>query len=201
MLGPMAGKAEGQPLPSNRAGQLADDVPSRPQPGSRPLGERRIVHGEPDVVLRHRHHEPGARVAEQLGPLIGIELRRVEEGDEVLVPELTVTTVGRQVMRVLGRTGLVHGARVPLVAEAGHAVRPPVDEDAELAIHVPSRRLVPAQRFPRRLERPRRQPPGWDLSISRHILPLLLCGPAALRWPPRLVGRAALLYNSSGRRL
>jgi hypothetical protein len=48
-------------------------------------------------------------------------------------------------MLELGRTLLVHIARVPFIAEAWHGVYAPVDENAKLGILVPAR--DPVARF------------------------------------------------------
>ena len=74
--------------------------------------------------------------------------------DEVLVAELVLRAVGLDVVLELLRALLVHVAGIPLVAEGGHGIDAPVDEDAELAVLVPRRRLVRSERFPGRLEGP-----------------------------------------------
>jgi hypothetical protein len=52
------------------------------------------------------------------------------------------------------RFSLVHISRVPLIAERGNGIDPPVNENAELRILVPLRYLILLKRFPVRPERP-----------------------------------------------
>jgi len=94
-----------------------------------------VVLGDGDDVLR-------AGVVEEGGPGVRVKVLGFEFGNEVLVAEGGLGTVGGDVMLELGRVLDVHVAGVPLVAEAGDGVEAPVDEDAELGVLIPGGDLV-----------------------------------------------------------
>mgnify|MGYP000344961181 CR=1 FL=1 len=150
VLGPMAGEAEDQPPRPDGLGQVADDIAPGPHADGVPLREAAVVHGEAVVVLGHRHLVAGAGLLEEGRPPIGIKSFTPEEGNEVLVAELRLGTVGGPVVGELARAGPVHVARVPLVAKGGNGVDAPVDEDAELGVEVPLGNGVALQRLPGR---------------------------------------------------
>ena len=90
-------------------------------------------------MLRHGHHVARAGLGEQLRPGLGIELLRLEHRDELLVAELLLGAVGRDVV-LIGLGALdVHVAGIPFVVEGGHAVHAPVNEDAQLQFVEPLR--------------------------------------------------------------
>ena len=149
----MGRDAEDEALRAHGLGQLADDVALRAHLRRAPVGERAVVHREAVVVLGDRHHVPRARLLEQRRPLRGVESLGRERRDEVLVAERRLRPVGGHVVRELRRALLVHVARIPLVAERGHRVEAPMDEDAELAVLVPRRHGEVLQRLPVRRER------------------------------------------------
>src|SRR3984885_6214426 len=99
-------------------------------------------------MLGNGHHVARAGIMKELCPGVGIEVLRGELGNQILVAELRFRTVGGNVMREIRRAMLVHVARVPLAAKAGDGVDTPVNEDAELRIAKPLRRLVGAQALP-----------------------------------------------------
>ena len=152
VLGAVAGDAEYHALLPGRRGQLADDIALRPHLGRGPVAQRAVVHREPVVMLRHGDDELRARPAEQIGPCGRVELLRREHRDEVLVAELRLVAEHLLVIDELARVLQIHVARVPFVAEGRHAIGPPVDEDAELAVFVPRRDLIGLQRCPGGLE-------------------------------------------------
>jgi len=137
----MARDPEGQAFRADGGRELAHDVALWSTPRRRPLGEGAVVHGEAVVVLGHGYHVSGACCLEQSGPAPGVELLGLEALDEVLVAELRLRAVGGDVVVELLLAALVHVPRVPLVAEGGHRVGAPMDEDPQLAVEVPPRSL------------------------------------------------------------
>src|ERR1700747_2416777 len=73
---------------------------------------------------------------------------------EVFVAELIRRSIRRDVMLVFLRSLAIHISWIPFIGERRDGVEPPMNEDAELRIFVPSWRLVFLQRFPVRTERP-----------------------------------------------
>ena len=101
-------------------------------------------------MLGNRHDKLRAGVLEQLRPLVGVIVLRREHGDEVLVTEFGVVAPGLAVMFKRRVILQVHAPRVPLVAKSQHAVRSPMDEDAELGVDIPLGNFVLLQGFPSR---------------------------------------------------
>ena len=66
----------------------------------------------------------------------------LEHGNEILVAEFVLRTVGGDVVPVLFRIFPIHVARIPLVAERGNGIDAPVNEDSELSVFVPIGGLV-----------------------------------------------------------
>ena len=86
------------------------------------------------MVLGDRHDEPRPGLLEQSRPGVRVIVLRRELGDEVFVAELGLRPVGFDVVLELRRPLLVHVAGIPLAAESGDAVQPPMNEDAELGV-------------------------------------------------------------------
>ena len=99
-------------------------------------------------MLSRRHDELCPGPPEQACPRIRIVLFRGEPLDEIRVAELRVIAKGRPVMLELGGTLQVHMPWIPLVPKRGNGVYAPMDENPELAIDVPVRRLVALQALP-----------------------------------------------------
>ena len=148
VLHPVGGAARGQALLPAGGGQLAQHIPVGAHLIGVPVGDVAAVHLEAVVMLGHGNHILRAGTAEQVGPGGGIELFRLEHGNEVLVAELLLRAVGLDVMLELLRALDVHVAGIPLAAEGGHAVHTPVDENAELQLLVPVGGLVAGQGGP-----------------------------------------------------
>ena len=111
-----------------------------------------------EVVVMHRHR-PGklcARARKQIRPLLGIELRRGEQRDDVLVAEGVLVAELLLVVREDGVVGQIHFTTIPLAALrrvlAADRDRPPVRVDAELGVAEPLRVLVRFERGPIGLE-------------------------------------------------
>ena len=99
-------------------------------------------------MLGHGHDELRPRLLEERRPLARVIPLGLEERDEILVAEARLRSVGRDVVFELVGPGRVHVPRVPLVAEGGHGVDAPMNEDAELPVQVPRGHLEAFQRFP-----------------------------------------------------
>lgn len=138
----MRGQPKVQSLRADRLGQLAQQIASGSHLHRGPVGELGVVQREAVMVLGHRHHIARAGVAEQLGPAIRIELGRGELGNQILVAGACLRPVARHVMGEFLGSLQVHVARIPLAAERRHREHAPMDEDAELGIVVPRRRLI-----------------------------------------------------------
>lgn len=102
-----------------------------------------MVLGGEDVVLR-------SGVPEQLDPGARIELLGCEPRDEVVVVEVLavdIAVVGvRRVVRVLHLVPVPLGVLLADRRPGGHRVDTPVDEDPELGVLEPVRRLVSGER-------------------------------------------------------
>src|SRR5207249_739580 len=85
--------------------------------------------------------------------MVGIEVFGFELRNKVFVSEARLRTVSRDVVFEILAVLLVHLARIPLIAERGHGVHTPMDEDAELGVAIPLWHFVMLDRSPRRLER------------------------------------------------
>jgi hypothetical protein len=173
MFRPVRRQPEGQALLPHRRRKLADHVAFGPHLRRGPLREPAIVHGEPVVMLGHRHHVARARLSKQLRPCARVEALGLEHRDEVLVAELARRPVLGQVMPVAGVAALIHHPRVPFAHERRHGVHAPMDEDAELRVLIPRRRPIRRQRFPRVAELPahhRRIHPAQERRLGRGII-------------------------------
>lgn len=153
VLGAVRGQPEMQPLRANGLGQFAQQVALGPHLHRRPVGQLGVVQRKAVMVLGHRHHIARAGRAEQLGPAIRVELGRGELGNQILVAEARLRAVGGHVMGEFLGTFQIHVARIPLAAECRHREHAPVDEDAELGVVVPRRRLICLQCRPVGAER------------------------------------------------
>src|SRR5579884_3265274 len=76
-----------------------------------------------------------------------------EHWDEVLVAELILQAICRQMMLIFWRSGHVHISWIPFIAESWNRVGSPIDENAELSVLVPFGNFVPLKRFPVGAER------------------------------------------------
>ncbi len=137
-----------QPLLADRRRQLFDDVSLRPHLARAPVGQVRVVVRKAIMVLGDRDDVPGAGLAKQMGPGARIEVIGREHGNEILVAELGLRAVGRDVMLELARAELIHVARVPLVGERRNRIESPMNEDAELGVLVPRWRAILLQDSP-----------------------------------------------------
>ena len=77
--------AEIQTIRPHRFGQITDYVTMRPHFGGRPVAQSAVVHGKAIVMLGDRHHVLRTRFLKQLGPGTGVEVFRLEHGDEIFV--------------------------------------------------------------------------------------------------------------------
>src|ERR1700756_2933781 len=73
---------------------------------------------------------------------------RLEHGDEVLVAELVLGTIGGDVVGILGRSLAVHISWIPFAAKRRDGIDAPMDEDAELGVAIPRRSFIRLQRVP-----------------------------------------------------
>jgi len=92
------------------------------------------------MVLRYWYDKLRARLSEKSRPCYWVETLATEALNKILIANVSLVTVHLAMMLELTRTGQVHIAWVPFVAEPRHAVWPPMDEDAKLPILVPPRR-------------------------------------------------------------
>ena len=137
-----------QAFGQNRCPELTEHVAPRPHSGGGPVGELRVIHGEAVMMLGDRHHVTCAGFTKQLRPRARIELLRLEQGNEVLVTEPVLRTVGFTVVRVLRGPLAVHIARIPLIAEPRNRIDSPVNENAEAGFLVPLGHAVLFERQP-----------------------------------------------------
>ena len=103
-------------------------------------------------MLTDGHDKFRARFPEKRNPFFGAEVFRFEHRDEVLIAELVLIAEMNDVITELTVVYVIHRSRIPLIAEAGNAVYPPVDENAELSFVIPRRRFVIRKRLPVVLE-------------------------------------------------
>ncbi len=148
VLGAMRRCAEVHAFCANRFCEVAEHIALRPHLARAPVGEVGLVHGKAVMVLSDRDDVARAGIVKELCPRIRIEVLGGEFGDQVLVAEAGLRAVGGDVVGEVRHVLLIHVARVPLAAEAGHGVHAPMDEDAELGIAKPFRRLICAQALP-----------------------------------------------------
>ena len=141
MLHAVVGDPELHALLADGFGEVANQIALRPHLLRVPPGERAIPHGEAVVVLGGGHHVARAGLAEQLRPLVRVELRGGKEGNEVFISEYILRA---EVLLVPGDDfGIaVHVLDVPLALVRGDGIQAPVQKDAELAIAEPLRELV-----------------------------------------------------------
>ena len=134
---------------ARRGEELLDDVAFRAELDRVASGDLRVPKGEPLVMLGRQHVVLSARVLEQLDPALRVPLGGGEHRDEVVVVE--ALAVRLRVVGVRRIVGILQVLPVPLgvfLADrcpAGHRVDAPVDEDAELGVVEPVRRLVGRQ--------------------------------------------------------
>ena len=144
VLRPVGGSVVYQAVLMERFAQLTQGIPLRAHLGRVPMGKFTFIHLEAVMMLRHGHHILRSRFFKKLRPLPGIELLRLEHGNEVLVAEILMGTVGFHMMLKF-RTPLdIHVPGVPLAAERRHAVDAPVDKNAEFSLLKPLRQRMSA---------------------------------------------------------
>ena len=102
-----------------------------------------VPHGEIIGMLSDGAGVLRARAHHQVGPGLGVEAITRHHGNEVLVAEVMQVAVMLLVVAVLLQALAVHVAGIPLIHAGGHAVGPPVEEQAELGVPEPLRRAVP----------------------------------------------------------
>src|ERR1700754_2122830 len=73
---------------------------------------------------------------------------RLEARNEILVAELILRPVGRDMMSEFRAALHIHIARIPFAAESGQGIKPPMNEDSELGVGIPLRRRMLLQRGP-----------------------------------------------------
>ena len=93
-------------------------------------------------MFGHGNHIFGTGSLEQFHPFVGIELLGLEHGDEVLVAELGVGTVGFDVVLVFVGALLVHKTRVPFASICRNGIGAPVDKDTEFGVGKPLREFI-----------------------------------------------------------
>ena len=93
------------------------------------------------MVLRHRHNVFCARLFKKRSPCVRIKLFRLKHRNEIFVAEILVCTVGFDMVLVDLGALYVHVTRIPFAVKRRHAVHAPVDENAELRLLIPLRRL------------------------------------------------------------
>ena len=149
VFGAVTRHSKDHPVFANRRGELTDDVAPGSHGNGIPRIERRVVHSKAVVMLCDRHHKARARGSKELCPGSRVELLGTEQRDEIFVAEGRLRSVCCHVMLVLATPLHVHIARVPLSAEGGYGIGPPVNEDPELAVLIPLWHADALQRFPR----------------------------------------------------
>src|SRR5215471_6815724 len=107
-----------------------------------PIAEAAVVHGKPVVMFGNRNNVLCARFFEQFSPSGWIEAFGFEYGNEILVAEFVLRAICLDMVLVFFRAGLIHAARVPLVAKGGDRIDSPMNENAKLCIFVPIGRFV-----------------------------------------------------------
>ena len=93
------------------------------------------------MVLRHRYNVFCARLFKKRSPCVRVEFLGLKHRNEILVAEILVCTIGFDMVLVDLGALYVHVARVPFAVKRRHAVHAPVDENAELRLLIPLRRL------------------------------------------------------------
>ena len=105
-------------------------------------------------MLKYRHHVLRSGYLKQARPCDRVEMLRLEQGNEVFVPELVRRAVGRQMVLVLLRVRSIHVAGIPFAAKRRHGVNAPVNEDPELGVAIPIGYFVLLERLPVGTKRP-----------------------------------------------
>jgi hypothetical protein len=72
----------------------------------------------------------------------------LEHRNQVLVAELVLSAVGRNVMLKFVATCLIHKSRIPFAAEGWNGIRAPMNKNAKLRVLVPFGRFKLLQRLP-----------------------------------------------------
>ena len=148
MLHPMGGQSRLESLFAEAFLQLSEHVPLRAHLSRVPMRDLAGIHLKAVMMLRHRHHILCAGLRKQLRPFIGIKILRPEHGNEVLVAEFRVLSIGLHMMLEFPRILYVHIAGIPFAAKARNAVDSPMDENAELGVSIPFRHLIAGQGLP-----------------------------------------------------
>src|SRR5215469_65845 len=121
-----------QPFRSNRFRKITNEVAMWAHPHGRPVRKPAVVHREAVMMLEDWHHVLRSGLLEQPGPSRWIEFLSFEFRNEILVAELLLTSVSRDVVLVLRRSGRIHQSWVPLTTKRRHRIHAPVNEDSEL---------------------------------------------------------------------
>ena len=132
--------------------QFSRGVTARAHFGGVPMADITFIHLKPIVMLGNGDHVFCSRFTEQIRPGGGIKALRFEQGNEIPVPDFFMGTVGFDMMPILLAALDIHVPGIPFVAERGHGIYTPVDEDAELGILIPLRYLKMGEGFPIVLE-------------------------------------------------
>ena len=142
-----------KPCRTHCLGEFPSGIAARAHFGDGPVAKAAVVHGEAVVMLGDRNDVFRTRFLEQLGPCCRIELLGLEHWEKVLVAELVLPSVSRDMVLVFFGSFAIHISRIPFVAEGRHRIRSPVDEDPELCVLVPLGCLVFLEGFPVRAKR------------------------------------------------
>ena len=151
VLRPVGGCAQHQAMLLRLRLQFPQDIPLRSHFGGIPPGERAFVHLETVVMLRNGKQIARAGFFEQVQPLLRVKPPGGEQGNEVFIAKFLMGAPGFDVVVKFLRTPDVHIPGVPLVAVGRHAVRSPVDKNAQLPLPEPLWHRCCRQRGPGRL--------------------------------------------------
>src|SRR5579862_3088336 len=144
--------AKSQALAPGCRGPLAHYVAMRSVIDGVPGLMLRTPRVEPVVVIGQGDKQPCSGVFVTFDQRVRLPIEERPLRAQILVPELGGRTIVRILEVVVGRSLLIHVARIP-IAVFGHTLRAPVRPNAELGVTIPFRSLVLEQRIPVRLVR------------------------------------------------
>ena len=99
-------------------------------------------------MLGDRNDIPSPRLFKKIHPGVRVEFQGGKQGNEIFVAEGRLRPVHGQVMRKCVGATQIHIPRIPFIPKSRDRVDAPVDEDPELRIAEPLRRLVSPEGLP-----------------------------------------------------